>query len=64
MTGDRLELPAGDAHDAQSSGRTGVACLEAHLPAGSLADARPSGGRVVVIEHVPKPATATSRRIR
>lgn len=33
--GDRLELPAGTGHDAVV-GLTGVACLEAHLPAGSL----------------------------
>lgn len=33
--GDRLELPAGTAHDA-IVGPEGVACLEAHLPAGSL----------------------------
>jgi quercetin dioxygenase-like cupin family protein len=35
-TGDRLELPAGTSHDAVV-GPDGVACLEAHLPAGSLA---------------------------
>ena len=34
-TGDRLELPAGTRHDAVV-GRSGVTCLEAHLPAGSL----------------------------
>jgi uncharacterized protein YjlB len=34
-TGDRLELPAGTEHDAQV-GPSGVSCLEAHLPAGSL----------------------------
>ncbi len=34
--GDRLELPAGTSHDA-SVGPDGVSCLEAHLPAGSLA---------------------------
>jgi uncharacterized protein YjlB len=34
-TGDRLELPAGTSHDA-IVGSDGVACLEAHLPAGSL----------------------------
>ena len=34
--GDRLELPAGTTHDALV-GPDGVACLEAHLPAGSLA---------------------------
>jgi quercetin dioxygenase-like cupin family protein len=42
--GDRLELPAGTCHDALV-GPDGVACLEAHLPAGShpgLAR-RPSG---------------------
>lgn len=36
--GDRLELPAGTAHDALV-GPDGVACLEAQLPAGSLAAA-------------------------
>ena len=35
-TGDRLELVAGTAHDA-IVGRSGVTCLEAHLPAGSIA---------------------------
>ena len=35
-SGDRLELPAGTSHDAVV-GRDGVRCLEAHLPAGSLA---------------------------
>ena len=34
--GDRLELPAGTRHDAVVGPR-GVMCLEAHLPAGSLA---------------------------
>lgn len=34
-TGDRLELPAGLAHDAVV-GPSGVTCLEAHLDAGSL----------------------------
>jgi len=34
--GDRLELPAGTAHDAVV-GSTGVTCWEAHLPAGRLA---------------------------
>ena len=33
--GDRLELPAGTVHDA-IVGPAGVACLEAHLSAGSL----------------------------
>ena len=33
--GDRLELPAGTRHDAVV-GHEGVACLEAHQPAGSL----------------------------
>ena len=33
--GDRLELPAGTRHDAVV-GHEGVACLEAHRPAGSL----------------------------
>lgn len=37
--GDRLELPAGTAHDAQV-GPDGVTCLEAHLPAGRLAALR------------------------
>ncbi len=36
-TGDRLELPAGTAHDA-IAGPDGVTCLEAHRPAGSLTD--------------------------
>jgi uncharacterized protein YjlB len=35
VEGDRLELPAGTAHDA-TVGPAGVACLEAHLPAGVL----------------------------
>jgi uncharacterized protein YjlB len=38
-TGDRLELPAGTSHDALV-GPAGVTCLEAHLPAGSLAVVR------------------------
>jgi quercetin dioxygenase-like cupin family protein len=33
--GDRLELPSGTPHDA-TVGPSGVTCLEAHLPAGSL----------------------------
>lgn len=33
--GDRLELPAGTVHDAVV-GPSGVACLEAHRPAGTL----------------------------
>jgi uncharacterized protein YjlB len=37
--GDRLDLPAGTAHDALV-GSSGVTCLEAHLPAGSLASLR------------------------
>ena len=37
--GDRLDLPAGTLHGADV-GAAGVTCLEAHLPAGSLA-ARP-----------------------
>ena len=37
--GDRLELPAGTAHDA-TVGPDGVTCLEAHLPAGRLAELR------------------------
>ena len=43
--GDRLDLPAGTEHDAVV-GPEGVTCLEAHLPAGSLATApvrRPAG---------------------
>lgn len=42
--GDRLELPAGTAHDARV-GPDGVTCLEAHLPAGTLGGAsrRPAG---------------------
>ena len=44
--GDRLDLPAGTSHDALV-GSDGVACLEAHLPAGSLVGParRPSGTR-------------------
>jgi quercetin dioxygenase-like cupin family protein len=34
--GDRLDLPAGTLHDA-TVGPDGVDCLEAHLPAGTLA---------------------------
>jgi uncharacterized protein YjlB len=34
--GDRLELPAGTAHDARV-GPDGATCLEAHLPAGRIA---------------------------
>jgi quercetin dioxygenase-like cupin family protein len=37
-TGDRLNLPAGTEHDA-IVGPEGVSCLEAHLPAGTLASA-------------------------
>ncbi len=33
--GDRLDLPAGTRHDAHV-GTSGVTCLEAHLPAGTL----------------------------
>lgn len=42
--GDRLELPAGTAHDA-IVGPHAVTCLEAHLPAGSVpaATRRPAG---------------------
>ena len=36
VVGDRLELPAGTAHDA-AVGPDGVTCLEAHRPAGTLA---------------------------
>jgi uncharacterized protein YjlB len=44
VEGDRLELPAGTAHDA-TVGPAGVACLEAHLPAGVLGGIarRPAG---------------------
>jgi len=43
--GDRLDLPAGTSHDAVV-GPDGVACLEAHLEAGSLAGIarHPAGG--------------------
>jgi mannose-6-phosphate isomerase-like protein (cupin superfamily) len=34
--GDRLDLPAGTSHDAVV-GASGVTCLEAHAPAGTLA---------------------------
>jgi len=34
--GDRLDLPAGTRHDAVV-GSSGVSCLEAHVPAGTLA---------------------------
>jgi uncharacterized protein YjlB len=37
--GDRLDLPAGTAHDA-FVGPNGVSCLEAHLAAGSLRELR------------------------
>jgi uncharacterized protein YjlB len=37
--GDRLDLPAGTRHEALVGGE-GVRCLEAHLPAGSLAGIR------------------------
>jgi quercetin dioxygenase-like cupin family protein len=37
--GDRLELPAATRH-AAVVGQSGVACLEAHLPVGTLAEAR------------------------
>lgn len=42
--GDRLELPSGTSHDALV-GPEGVACLEAHLPVGSLhgTTRRPAG---------------------
>ena len=55
--GDRLELPAGTRHDALV-GPTGVTCLEAHLPAGSLprlAHRSPGRGRM-------KPMGQTGRR--
>jgi uncharacterized protein YjlB len=35
--GDRLDLPAGTRHDA-TVGPGGVTCLEAHVPAGTIAD--------------------------
>ena len=35
LPGDRLELPAGTAHDAVV-GSAGVTCLEAHVPSGRL----------------------------
>jgi quercetin dioxygenase-like cupin family protein len=43
-TGDRLELPAGTVHDAVV-GSSGVACLEAHRPSGSVVGVarRPAG---------------------
>ena len=44
-TGDRLDLPAGTRHDA-IVGSSGVACLEAHAPAGTLSGEpgrRPAG---------------------
>jgi uncharacterized protein YjlB len=37
--GDRLDLPAGTTHDALVGG-SGVTCLEAHAPAGSLGGLR------------------------
>ena len=42
--GDRLDLPAGTAHDALV-GPAGVACLEAHQPAGTISVVahRPAG---------------------
>jgi mannose-6-phosphate isomerase-like protein (cupin superfamily) len=42
--GDRLDLPAGTSHDAVV-GPSGVTCLEAHAPAGTLAgvERRPAG---------------------
>jgi uncharacterized protein YjlB len=44
VSGDRLELPAGVAHDALV-GSDGVTCLEAHLASGSLpATARHAAG--------------------
>ena len=48
--GDRLDLPAGTAHDAVV-GADGVACLEAHRPAGSIAAVVSLAGRDVVIGH-------------
>jgi quercetin dioxygenase-like cupin family protein len=39
VAGDRLELPAGTRHDARV-GTDGVACLEAHLPAGGFEEPR------------------------
>lgn len=42
--GDRLDLPAGTRHDA-TVGPGGVTCLEAHVPAGTIAalERRPAG---------------------
>jgi quercetin dioxygenase-like cupin family protein len=42
--GDRLDLPAGTSHDAVV-GPSGVTCLEAHAPAGTLSalERRPAG---------------------
>jgi quercetin dioxygenase-like cupin family protein len=44
VEGDRLDLPAGTPHDAVV-GPTGVTCLEAHLPAGTVGGVghRPAG---------------------
>lgn len=42
--GERLELPAGTVHSA-TVGSAGVTCLEAHLPAGSLAPTPRHAGR-------------------
>lgn len=39
VAGDRFEMVAGTAHDAVV-GDTGVTCLEAHLPAGTLSATR------------------------
>lgn len=39
VPGDRLELPAGTRHDAHV-GPQGVTCLEAHRPAGTIAEPR------------------------
>lgn len=39
LAGDRLDLPAQTSHDALV-GPQGVTCLEAHLPAGRLAELR------------------------
>jgi hypothetical protein len=45
VEGDRLDLPAETEHDAVV-GPSGVICLEAHLPAGTLASAaRTAAGR-------------------
>ncbi len=39
VEGDRLDLPAGTRHDAVV-GSSGVTCLEAHVPSGTLVEVR------------------------